>query len=148
MSNLKTLFAAGATALILTGAIAGPAATQPNRNHERGYDNDRGYNERGRSNDRYSHPSYGSSANLRTGHVDSLEWRINNAPISNGQRRALLNEWRQIQPLAHRVQTGEASRGEFNRLRTGVNRIEQATRNVSYDGDRRDRRYGNNDRRW
>lgn len=153
MLNLKTIFAAGASALILTGAIAAPATAQPNRNYERGYDNDRdyndrGYNERGNRGDRYSHPSYGNNANLSTGHVDSLEWRINNAPISNGHRRALLNEWRQIQPLAHRVQTGQANRWEYNRLRTGVNRIEQATRNVSYDGDRRDSRYGNNDRRW
>lgn len=140
MMNLKIIFAAGASALILTGAIAGPAAAQPSRNYERGYNSDR-----------YSHPSYGGSANLSTGHVDSLEWRINNAPISNGQRRALLREWREIQPLAHRVQTGRASRWEYNRLRTGVNRIEQATRHVSYDGDRRDRRdsrYGYNDRRW
>ena len=127
MINIKTIVAAGAATLLIGGAVAAPAAAQSYRHYERGYDDYRG--------------------NLSTSYVDSLEWRINNSPISHGQRRALLMELRQIQPLAYRVQTGQASRWEYNRLVNGVNRIERATRYASYDA-RRYPRYGYNDRRW
>jgi hypothetical protein len=122
MAKNKMIAAIGVSALMLTGAVAAPAAAQ-------------GY--------RYYHES-----NLTTSYVDSLEWRINNSPISYGQRQALLRELRQIQPLAYRVETGQASRWEYNRLAAGVNRIENATRYASYD-NRRYERYGYNTyRRW
>jgi hypothetical protein len=123
----KNIFAAiGASALMLTGTVATPAAAQAYRYYDR------------------SHHDYNGS--LSTSYVDSLEWRINNSPMPYGERRALMRELRQIQPLAYRVQTGQASRWEYNRLVAGVNRIENATRYANLDT--RYRRYGYNDRRW
>jgi len=124
MTKLKLMAAIGATALMLGGAVATQASAQPGRYWDRGYDHYDGQ--------------------LTTSYVDSLEWRINNSPIPRGERRALLMELRQIQPLAWRVQTGQASRWEYNRLVRGVNRIERATQYASYDNRRY--RYGYN--RW
>ena len=129
MTKLKLMAAIGATALMIGGTVATTAAAQPGRYYERGYDRD------------YNH-NYNQGGQLTTSYVDSLEWRINNSPIPRGQRRALLMELRQIQPLAWRVQTGQASRWEYNRLAQGVNRIERATQYASND-DRR-YRYGYN----
>jgi hypothetical protein len=128
MTKRKLMAAIGATALMLGGTVATQAAAQPGRYYDRGYD--RGYDHH--------------NGNLTTSYVDSLEWRINNSPIPRGERRALLMELRQIQPLAWRVQTGQASRWEYNRLARGVERIERATQYAGYD-DRR-QRYGYN--RW
>jgi len=126
MTKLNIMAAVGAATLIATGITAGSATAQPWRDYDRGHNNyNRGYD-------------------LSTSHVDSLEWRINNSPIPAGERRALLRELRQLQPLAWRVQTGQASRGEHDRLARGVARIEQATRHAS--ADRYDRRYGYNNR--
>lgn len=140
MTKLKLMAAIGASALMLGGSIATTAAAQPGRYYDRDYDDyDRGYNHY----DRGHH--YDRGGNLTTSYVDSLEWRINNSPIPHGQRRALLQELRQIQPLAWRVQTGQASRWEYNRLAAGVRRIERATQYASAD-HRRYGRYGYN--RW
>lgn len=137
MTKFNLMAAVGATALMLGGAIATTAEAQPGRYYERDYDRyDRGY-------DRDYDRGYNQGGRLTTSYVDSLEWRINNSPIPGGQRRALLNELRQIQPLAWRVQTGQASRWEHNRLAQGVDRIERATQYASTDV-RRDRRYGYN----
>jgi hypothetical protein len=122
MTKLKMMAAIGASALMLGGTVATTASAQPWRHYERSYDD------------------YGSQ--LTTSYVDSLEWRINNSPIPFGERRALLRELRQIQPLAWRVQTGHASRWEYNRLAAGVRRIERATEYAS--NDTRYRRYGYN----
>lgn len=132
MTKLKIMAAIGAAALMTTSFVATSATAQPWRDNDRGYNNyNRGYSEY-------------APGDLSTSHVDALEWRINNAPLPPGERRALMREWRQIQPLAWRVQTGQASRWEYDRLARGVARIEQATR---YAGvDRRDRRYGYNNR--
>ncbi len=127
MTKLNIMAAVGAAALMTVGSLATSASAQPWRDYDRGYNN--GYSEY-------------APGDLSTSHVDALEWRINNAPIPLAQRRALLREWHQIQPLAWRVQTGQASRWERDRLARGVAHIEQATR---YAGvDRRDRRYGYN----
>jgi hypothetical protein len=126
MTKLKMMAALGASALMLGGTIATTASAQPGRYYDRSYD--RGYHNDG---------------HLTTSYVDSLEWRINNSPIPGGERRALLRELRQIQPLAWRVQTGEASRWEYNRLAQGVARIERATQYAGYDNGRY-RRYGYN----
>ena len=128
MTKLKLMAAIGATALMLGGTVATTAAAQPGRYYDRGHDN-----------------NY-SQGRLTTSYVDSLEWRINNSPIPGGERRALLQELRRIQPLAWRVETGQASRWEYDRLANGVARIERATRYASYDNGRRDRRYGYNNR--
>ena len=133
MTKLKLMAAIGATALMFGGTVATTASAQPGRYYDRNYD--RGYD---RDYDRGHH----RGGNLTTSYVDSLEWRINNSPIPGGQRRALLMELRQIQPLAWRVQTGQASRWEYNRLAQGVNRIERATQYASYDNRRE--RYGYN----
>jgi hypothetical protein len=129
MTKLKLMAAISATALMLGGTVATTASAQPGRYYDRDYNH---Y-------DRYNHYD---SGRLTTSYVDSLEWRINNSPIPFGERRALLRELRQIQPLAWRVQTGQASRWEYNRLVNGVARIERATQYAS--NDNRYRRYGYN----
>ena len=125
MTKLKMIAAAGATALLMTGAVAGQANAQSWRH----YDHRESY-----------------SSNLSTSYVDSLEWRINNAAqqgrISRGERRDLMAQLRSIQPLAWRVQTGQASPGEYRRLQYGVSRIEAATNSYAYNGG------GRYDRRW
>jgi len=117
---------AAVTALAAAGA---PAAAQSWRNNDH---DDRRYDDR----------SYGGGQ-LTTGYVDGLAWKIDNAAqerrISWNEARGLKSELRQIQPLAWRVQTGQASGWERRRLTQGVNRIEAAVN--SYD------RYGRNDRR-
>lgn len=91
---------------------------------------------------------------LNSGYVDSLEWKINNAAREGRlpwrAARGLLSELRQVQgPLVHRVETGQASRWEHQRLTSVVSRIEAAVnsypgRGFGY-GD--DRRYGDRDDR-
>ncbi len=122
MKTLKFMAAVGSAALMMTGVVSTSASAQPWRDHS------------------YAH------SNLNTSYVDSLEWRINNTRMSNGERRELMSLLRSIQPLAWRAQTGQASRWEIRRLENGVARIERATRYASYD--RRYPRYGYNDRRW
>lgn len=127
MTKMKFMAAVGAAALMMTGAAATTASAQPWRDHG-AYSNSR----------------------LTTGYVDSLEWRINeaarNRAISWGEARNLLGQLRQVQPLAWRVETGQASQWEYRRLTTTVSRIERAT--VGYASNRYDRRdrYGYNDR--
>lgn len=94
------------------------------------------------------HAAYGGQ--LNSGYVDSLEWKINNAAREGRlpwrQARGLLSELRQVQgPLVHRVETGQASRREHQRLASVVSRIEAAVN--SYPGrGRGDRGYGDNRR--
>lgn len=94
---------------------------------------------------------HGGDTRLNTSYVDSLEWKINNAAregrISWGEARQLMREFREVQPLAWRVQQGEASRWEQNQLARTVDRIEHAVN--SYRGNRRydERRY-DDDRRY
>lgn len=118
--------AIGASALMVAGVVAVPTAAEAQRYYERG------------------HNDYGR--NLDTSYVDSLEWRINNAMhegrISRSHARQLIRELRSIQPLAWRVQTGQASRYEYQRLASGVNRIEHATNTYARHG--RNPRYGYN----
>lgn len=117
MRKMKFLTAAGAAALMLTGAMATTAQAQPWRDRGPAYDH--GY--RG---------GYGGG-HLTTSYVDSLEWRIHSAAqegrISWGEARQLLREFRSVQNLAWRVQTGEASPWEHRRLANVVSRIEAAT---------------------
>lgn len=116
MSKLKTIAAAGAAALLMTGAIAAPAAAQPWR-----YEQNHG-------------------GNLSTSYVDGLEWRINNAAregrISWRQARGLVAELRSVQPLAWRVETGQASQREYRRLANTVDRIERMTSGYRYGYNR------------
>ena len=125
MNKMNLMAAIGASALLTAGIVTIPTAAQAQRYYERSHD-------------------YGRQ--LDTSYVDSLEWRINNAMhegrISRSHARQLLRELRQIQPLAWRVQTGQASRWEFQRLSSGVNRIEQATNAYAWNG--RYPRYGYN----
>jgi hypothetical protein len=128
----KILLSLAATAAV--AAMAAPAAAQPYR----GYDN---------------HQSY-ASGRLSSSYVDSLEWKINSAAqnriISRNEARQLLGELRQVQPLAYRVQTGQARAWERQRLETTVARIESAVtryaRNDRYDRRDRDGRWDNDGR--
>jgi len=116
MKKLKTLGTIGAAVVALGATSALPAAAQPWR-HQDAYER-----------------------NLTTSYVDSLEWRINESArrglISWGQARMLRNELRQVQPLAWRVQTGEASQWEYRRLARTVDRIEMMTRGYASNRQR------------
>jgi opacity protein-like surface antigen len=102
----KLLLSLAAVAAL--GAAAAPAAAQPY-----------GY--------RYDHGGYGR---LDTSYVDGLEWKITAAArdgrISWGEARALKGELRDVQPLAWRVQTGQARGWEVARLQRAVSHIEYA----------------------
>ncbi|RAK59210.1 hypothetical protein DJ021_05040 [Phenylobacterium hankyongense] len=118
MKTLKTLALIGASALALSATAA---SAQPyGRGYDRGYDHsqDRGYD---RGYDR---------GQITSGYVDSLDWRISQAAqqrrISWQDARQLRGELRQVQPLAYRVQTGQARRWEQARLERTVHRIEVA----------------------
>lgn len=79
-----------------------------------------------------------------TGYVDSLDWKITNAAqqgrISWQQARELRGELRQVQPIAYRVQTGQANPWQRQRLDRTVARIESALNGYARN-DRYDRRY-------
>ena len=113
-------------ALAAVGAAAAPAAAQPWRGDHARYE------------------SY-VPHRLTTSYVDSLEWKINNAAqegrISWGEARELRREFRQVRPLAWRVQTGEARPWEVERLDRAVTHIEVAVNRggryrTGYDGGR------------
>jgi len=115
----KILLSLAAVAAL--GAAAAPAAAQPWRGDYGGYEHRGG-------------------GRLTTSYVDGLEWKINNAArsgrISWGEARELRREFREVQPLAWRVETGAARPWEVQRLDRTVSRIEQAV------NDRGWRRYG------
>ncbi|WP_309090840.1 hypothetical protein [Phenylobacterium sp.] len=112
MNKLKLTTAIAAAALAITGVASTAATAQPWRDYDRRED---------------------YRGNLTTGYVDGLEWRINNAAqegrISWGHARQLQRELREVQPLAWRVETGQASQWQYRRLTNVVNRIEAATNN-------------------
>ncbi|MDB5447659.1 MAG: hypothetical protein JWQ97_2976 [Phenylobacterium sp.] len=122
---MKTILLSLAAVAAL-GAVAAPAAAQPWRG---GHD------------DYQRHETYAPSR-LTTPYVDGLEWKINNAAqegrISWGEARELRAQFRQVQPIAWRVQTGEANRWETERLDRVVSRIEQAVNGRRYGYDRGD----------
>ena len=95
----------------------------------------------------YHGPAYDSR--LNTSYVDSLDWKITNAArngvISWGEARDLRGQLRSVQPLAYRVQTGQARGYEVQRLRAVVNRIDAATNRYAYNDRRYDRRYYDRD---
>lgn len=101
----KILLSIAAVAAL--GAAAAPAAAQP-WGHGAGYGDPR----------------------LTTSYVDSLDWKITNAAqtgrISWGEARDLRAQFRDVQTIAWRVQTGQASRGEALRLRAVVDRVDAA----------------------
>jgi hypothetical protein len=97
--------------------------------------------------DRYDHGRYDRhyDSRLNTAYVDGLQWKIENAArerrISWGEAQSLKSELRQVQPLAWRVQTGQARGFEVERLERVVNRIDSAVnRAPHYAYDRYDRR--------
>lgn len=129
MTKIKIMSAIGAAAVLMTGAVATTASAQPWRDQS---------------------PRYENSGRLTSSYVDSLEWRINeaarNRAIPRGEARELLGQLRQVQPLAYRVQNGQANQWEYRRLSTVVSRIERATEGYASNG--RYPRYGYNDRRY
>ena len=129
---MKTLLLSLA-AIAAVGTAASPAAAQPWRG-----DHDHG---------RYEHRTGYRNGRLTTAYVDGLEWKINNAArqgrISWGEARELRREFRQVQPLAWRVETGSARRWEVERLDRAVTRIEQAVNDRGGRGGRyAEGRYG------
>jgi hypothetical protein len=128
MTKLKMIAAVAASTLALGGVAVTTAQAQP-WHHEY-----------------YEHNGYNDSR-LTTSYVDGLNWKITNAArngaISWGQARELRGELRGVQPLAYRVQTGQARPWEVNRLEAVVNRIDNLTRGYAYNM-RRDR----DDHRW
>jgi hypothetical protein len=115
----KILLSLAAVAAL--GAAAAPAAAQPWRGHD----------------DYGRHQSYGgASGRLTTPYVDSLDWKITNAAqegrISWGEARELRREYLRVKPIAWRVQTGEASRWEVERLDRVVTRVEAAVNQRRY----------------
>ena len=128
------------TAAAALAAAAAPAAAQDWRGQS---DNGR-YDQRqdyGRPD--YSRQDYGR--NLSTAYVDSLDWKITNAVrnrvISQREGQQLRAEFRQVQTIAWKVQNGQASRWERQRLETTVARIEQALNRYAAN-DRRGPNYG------
>ena len=126
---LLSLAAVGAVA-----AAAAPAAAQPWGGYGGDYRSD-----------------YRAPYRLTTPYVDSLDWKITNAAregrISWGEARELRAEFRDVQPIAWRVQTGEASRWEAARLDRAVARIERAV-NRPGDGWRGDGRFWGDREDW
>jgi hypothetical protein len=118
MRKFKMIALIGASALAVSAASTMTAQAQPWGHHGPAYD-----------------------SRLNTSYVDSLDWKITNAAqrgmISWGQARELRGELRSVQPLAYRVQTGQARGWEVQRLRNVVDRIDAATT-----------RYASNDRRY
>lgn len=129
MTNMKFMAAVGATALLMTGAATTTASAQSWR--------DQG-------------PRHEYNTRLTSGYVDSLDWRITeaarNRAIPWGQARELRNQLRQVQPLAWKVEHGQASQWEYRRLSNVVSRIERATQGYAHSG--RYPRYGYNERRY
>jgi hypothetical protein len=107
-------------------AAAAPAAAQPWRDYGPGPGAAR-Y-------DGYHQPYH--DRRLSTGYVDSLDWKIRNAAregrISWDEARALRGEVRAVQPIAWRVQTGQASRWETHRLERTVDHVEYAVSRGEY----------------
>lgn len=126
MTKLKMLAAVAATTLAFGGAAVTTAQAQPWRHYDSD-DYNRGDYNRGYVND----------SRLTTSYVDGLEWKINNAAqhgqISWGQARDLRMQLRSVQPLAYRVQTGQARPWEVRRLEAVVNRIDSMTTGYAYN---------------
>jgi len=106
---MKTLLVSLTAAAALAAAVS-PAAAQY---YQRGYQQ-----------------GYVPQAQANTSYVDSLDWKITNAAqqgrISWQQARELRGELRQVQPIAYRVQTGQANEWQRERLDRTVARIERA----------------------
>lgn len=116
MTKLKTIAAITASTLAIGGAAVTTAQAQP---WHHGYDN------------------HYSDSRLTTSYVDGLDWKITNAAqhgrISWNQARDLRSQLRSVQPLAYRVQTGQARPWEVNRLEAVVNRIDGLTQGYAYN---------------
>jgi hypothetical protein len=125
MITLKKIALIGASALAVSAASTVAVQAQPYGYHGPAYDN-----------------------RLNTSYVDGLDWKITNAAqrgiISWGEARELRGELRSVQPLAYRVQIGQARGWEIQRLTNVVNRIDAATNRYAYN----DRRYDRDDYRW
>ena len=83
-----------------------------------------------------------AASQLTTGYVDGLDWKITNAArqgrISWQQARELRGELRQVQPIAYKVQTGQANGWQRQRLDRTIARIERAVSGYA-SNDRYDR---------
>jgi hypothetical protein len=120
MTKLKTIAAVAATTLLMGGAAVTTAQAQPWRHYDNHYNR-----------------GYVNDSRLTTSYVDGLEWKINNAAqhgqISWREARDLRAQLRTVQPLAYRVQTGQARPWEVSRLEAVVNRIDGLTSGYAYN---------------
>lgn len=129
MTKLNTCAAIIASTLALGGGLAATSASAQPWNH--------GY----------------ADSRLTTSYVDGLAWKINNAQrygwISWQEARNLRGQLHSVQPLAWRVQNGQARPWEVRRLEAVVNRIDSLTQGYAYntrrgydrDQDHRDHDY-------
>jgi len=118
---MKTILVSLTAAAALAAAVS-PAAAQY---YQRGYQQ-----------------NYAPHAQATTSYVDSLDWKITNAAqqgrISWRQARELRGELRQVQPIAYKVQTGQANGWQRQRLDRTIARIERAVSGYA-SNDRYDR---------
>ena len=118
MTNFKTMAAIAASTLAIGATAVTTAQAQP---WHHGYD----------------HRAYNGDSRLTTSYVDGLDWKITNAAqhgmISWGQARDLRQQLRGVQPIAYRVETGQARPWEVNRLEAVVNRIDGLTSGYAYN---------------
>ena len=116
MLKLKTMALIGASALAVSAASTVTAQAQPWRDYG---------------------PAAYDTGRLTPTYVERLDWRITNAArngaISWREARDLRDQLRSVQPIAYRVQTGQANRWEYRRLEATVNRIEAATSRYAYN---------------
>jgi len=116
MTKFKTIAAIAASAIAIGGTAVSTASAQPWR-YEHSADN-----------------------RLTTSYVDGLQWKINNAArqgmISWDEARDLRAQLRSVQPIAWRVQNGQARPWEVNRLEAVVNRIDSLTQGYAYNTNR------------
>jgi hypothetical protein len=122
MTKFKTFAAIAASTLALGCAATTAAQAQP-WHHDYDYNRDRDYNR--------------GDSRLTTSYVDGLAWKIDNARnhgmISWRQAQDLHAQLATVQPLAWRVQTGQARPWEVSRLENVVNRIDSLTQGYAYN---------------
>jgi hypothetical protein len=116
MTKFKTIAAIAVSAVAIGGVAVSTADAQPWRQ------------------------GHYSDSHLSTSYVDGLQWKINNAArqglISWSEARDLRAQLRSVQPIAYRVQNGEARPWEVQRLETVVDRIDSLTSGYAYNTNR------------
>lgn len=126
MTKIKTLATVAATTLALGGATV--ATTAQAQTWHRDYNS---YSER------YDR---GVDSRLTPAYIRRLDWKVDNARshglISWQQARELHMQLRDAQPMAWRVQNGQARPWEIRRLQNVVDRVDSLTQGYAYNTHR------------